>query len=1002
MSNFVHLHVHSAYSFRESVLRIEELVEAAVAHEMRAVALTDIDSMYGAIGFYRLAKERNLQPILGVQCSVLHTEDGKRPVTREEWRKRLDPVVLLGKGDDGYRALTRLVSACKAKGHVPYLTLDDLAQHAQHVICLFGGGESHLLEQFAVGETEAAMASCQRLLAVCRPGQIYVDVQDHRHPLERQGLPGLLRAANDLGIPLAATNDVRYRGPEAAELHRLYAQLTYSDAQERWPNDSYGLVSAEEMRKRFASLPSAADNTLVIAEQCQAKVPLHQVRMPKYETKDGRPADAVLRDAAMAGAKSRYARWTDEIERRLAYELDVICEMGYADYFLVVADFIRFAHQQGISTGPGRGSAAGSLVAYALRITDVDPVANRLLFERFLNPARVSLPDIDTDFEYERRGEVIAYVVEKYGKERVAQIGTFGTLAARAALREAGRMLQAEPRLVDQLAKLIPGQPGTTLSSAKAEVAALANLVANDSAAQRLFETALQLEGLPHHTSIHAAGVVIAPDDLADCVPLDVGADGTPITQYAMDDVEALGLVKMDFLGLKTLTLIDHCVRSVKERTGSVIDWRRIPVDDKATYEMLARAETGGVFQLDSPGMRRVLKQLRPTTLDDIVAVNALNRPGPMENIPAFCDAKHGKVPVRYPHAALEPILKDTYGVIVYQEQIMQIASLMAGFTLGQADLLRRAVSKKKREVLDEERTRFVEGALACGYDADTANEVYDLIVRFADYGFNRSHAAAYAVLSYRTAYLRAHYLPDFLAALLTMDMGSPDKVKSYTEDAKRHRILVRPPCVVASGRGYAVEEDGSIRTGLLAVRNVGEAAVENILSTRREKPFSSLRDFAVRVNSRVVNRKAMEGLLEAGAFDVFFPDASAPSAKYQMFEETMRQAEEAKQFEGLGLGLSLDGPSRRNSVSEAGVGSRSSVLYVRYRRAKDSGKEMLTRVQEVLAMNTGDVPVALHDEAARKTRLLSDKWRVTLTPELITMLEDIVGIGNVKVKSST
>lgn len=1004
MTDFVHLHTHSAYSFRESLLRIEDLVDWTVTLGMKAVALTDVDSMYGAIAFYRLAKARAIQPILGVQCKVLQTTIDARgdrtPVTRDDWRKALDTVVLLARGDDGYRALTRLVSRCKANAQTPHITLTDLADHSRDLICLIGGGESRLLEQFATGDTESAVTGFERLVNACASGQIYVDVQDHRHPLERQGLPGLFHVANDFGVPLVATNDVRYRAPEDAKLHRLYAQLAFDDAPSRFPNDSYGLASPEEMAKRFARMPDAVENAVVIAEQCQTNVVMHQVKMPKYDTKDGRPSDAVLRDAALAGAKARYATWTDEIGQRLEHELDVICEMGFADYFLVVADFIRFAHQRGISTGPGRGSAAGSLVAYALRITDVDPVANHLFFERFLNPARVSLPDIDTDFEYERRGEVIAYVVEKYGKDRVAQIGTFGTLAARAALREAGRMLQVEPRLVDQMAKCVPGQPGMTLNVAREQVEALANLIATTPDAKRVFDTALALEGLPHHTSVHAAGVVISPDALADCVPLDVGVDGTSVTQYPMDDVEALGLVKMDFLGLKTLTLIDHCVRSVRERTGTAIDWRRVPVNDRATYELLTRGETNGVFQLESPGMRRVLKQLRPTTLDDIVAVNALYRPGPMENIPLFCDAKHGRIPVRYPHAALEPILKSTYGIIVYQEQIMQIASLMAGFSLGQADLLRRAVSKKKREVLDEERTRFVDGCLKSGYDEATANEVYDLIVRFADYGFNRSHAAAYAVLAYRTAYLRAHYLPDFLAALLTMEMGSQDKVKTYVQDAKRNHIAVRPPSVVVSGRGYSVESDGSIRTGLLAVRNVGEGAVENILVTRQAKMFSSLRDFAARVNSRVVNRKAMESLLEAGAFDPFFPDASAPSAKAQMFEEALRVADEARQFEGLGLGLSLDEiPQREPTGEEHAQEKRATVLYVRYHRGTQSQKEILGHVQEILASNKGEVPVALYDESARKTRLLSDKWRVEISPELITMLEEVVGMGNVKVK---
>ncbi|EJY55510.1 DNA polymerase III, alpha subunit [Alicyclobacillus hesperidum URH17-3-68] len=1000
MADFVHLHVHSAYSFRESLLRIEDLVEAAALYEMPAIALTDTNGMYGAVSFYRQAKARGVEPVIGCQLQIdLRTQGVEEPVARarSEWRRELETVVLLARGLAGYRALTRLVTCARANGPVPFIRVDELAMHATDLICLIGGGESRLLAQYAAGDEQAAQRSLQTLLGACPAGQVYIDVQDHQKMVERQGLPGLLRAARLWDVPLVATNDARYRFPEDAKLHRAYAALDRPDAEDMWPTDRFALVGADEMSRRFANLPEALQNTVAIADECKLHLPLYQVQMPRYQTKDGRPSEIVLREAARVGATSRYGDVTGEIERRLQYELDVICNMGYADYFLVVADFIRYAHQRGISTGPGRGSAAGSLVAYALRITDVDPMANQLLFERFLNPERVSLPDIDTDFEYERRGEVISYVVDKYGRDRVAQIGTFGTLAARAALRDAGRMLGADPQLVDQLSKLVPGQPGVTLSAVRAQVPSFERIIEGAEAALRLYDAAVRLEGLPHHTSIHAAGVVIAPGPLVDWVPLDPGGDGAPVTQYAMDDIEALGLVKMDFLGLRTLTLVDACIRSIRERTGEMVDWRQIPTDDPATYDMLTRAETNGVFQLESPGMRRVLKQLRPTTLDDIVAVISLNRPGPMENIPAFCDAKHGRVAVSYPHPDLKPILQDTYGVIVYQEQIMQIASLMAGFSLGQADLLRRAVSKKKRDILDEERSRFVDGCLRNGYDAATAHDVYDLIVRFADYGFNRSHAAAYAVLAYRTAYLRAHHLPEFLAALMTMAMGAPDKIRTYEQDARRHRIAVLPPSVVHSERGYAVNAEGAIRTGLLAIRNVGEAAVEHILSLRRERPFSSLVDFLQRIQSRLVNRKALDSLLLAGAFDEFFPDAAAPSAKQQMFEEAWKRAEEARQFAGLTLefGFPADDPPLRPSTSDEGT----KILYIRY--AGNKGGSTLRRVQAALSAFPGVTPVALYDATARRTRLLGERWCVEVTPELVTLLEEVVGIGNVRVREA-
>ncbi|WP_328702685.1 DNA polymerase III subunit alpha [Alicyclobacillus suci] len=1001
MSQFVHLHVHSAYSLRESTLRLDHLVEDAAAYGMPAVALTDTSALYGVVPFYQKAQKLGVQPILGAQLDVCFAEPTALPQTREALRKALERSVLLARNFDGYRALTRLVTIARGRGHVPYVTLAELAALSTDLICLVGGGESTLLRMFAAGESEAAAARLAQFAGACVAGQVFVDVQNHRLPHQENGLTSLLRAAEAHAVPLVATNDVHYRKPEDAPLHRAYTGLEFDDAVERFASDLMYLASQDDMVLRFADYPEAVENTLLIAQMCQTTLPLHQVRMPVYPTKDGRDPSEVLREASTAGAIKRYGPLSKALQDRLDYELQVICDMGYADYFLVVADFIRYAHQQGISTGPGRGSAAGSLVAYALRITDVDPVANQLLFERFLNPARVSLPDIDTDFEFERRGEVIRYVVEKYGRDRVAQIGTFGTLAARAAVRDAGRMLKLDNQLVSRVAGLIPSLPGTTLAKAREENRALDDLLTDDSDARRLYETARFLEGLPHHTSVHAAGVVISPDPLTDWLPLEPGGDDIPVTQYAMAEVEALGLVKMDFLGLRTLTLMDDCVRSVKSRTGTTIDWRKVPLDDKPTYDNLTKADTNGVFQLESPGMRRVLRQLRPTNLDDIVAVISLNRPGPMENIPAFCDAKHGRAPIRYPHPDLEPILKDTYGVIVYQEQIMQIASRMAGFSLGEADLLRRAVSKKKREALDSERVRFVNGCLQNGYDESTANEVYDLIVRFADYGFNRSHAAAYAVLAYRTAYLRTHYLPDFLAALMTMAMSSADKIKTYTADARRHQIAVRSPSVSASMRGYSVDADGSIRTGLLAVKNVGEGAVDAILTARRESPFTSLRDFLGRVNPRVVNRKALESLVEAGAFDEFFPGGATVAAKLQMLEEAQRQAEEDRQFAGLGLVLNaVDNPASERvadvQVEDSTTGNE--VLYIRYSSGTERGKAALTEIQKVLAGVPGDVPVALYDVKTRRTRLLADKWRVALSPELLTLLEDIVGMGNVKV----
>ncbi len=987
--------MHSAYSLREGALTVEEVVHLAKANDMRAVALTDTNALYGAISFYKAAKKAGIKPIIGVQLSVCR--DGDQELL-DNGRKGLgatpvDTAVLLAKNLDGYESLVTLVTLAREKQHRPYVTFSELAAHTTHTFVLVGGGESYLLKLFANRQTSVANTWIGTWLNACPSGNLYIDVQDHKVPEERTGLPAIVKAARANEIPLVATNDAHYKAKEDADVQRVLAGLEGGTGA-ILRSDLYGFASKEDMSIKFGNFPEALENTLVIADACNLELPIGQTLLPKYKTQNDEPSEEVLRKAAIVGVEKRYGHVTSEIEKRLDYELGIINQLGFADYFLIVADFIRFAHKKGISTGPGRGSAAGSLVAYALRITDVDPVQNHLLFERFLNPERISWPDIDTDFEFERRGEVIQYVKERYGKEYVAQIGTFGTLAARAAIRDAGRVLQTDPLLVDRIAKMVPTYPGVTLERVWNEVAGIRELTANNHHAKTVWDIACKIEGFPRHTSVHAAGVVISPIPLRRIVPVELGSDGMSVTQYPMEDIESLGLIKMDFLGLKTLTLIDECVSSIEGRTKERIDLRRISPNDPATFKMLSKGETLGCFQLESSGMRRVLRDLKPTHLEDIIAVNALYRPGPMENIPSFIAAKHGKQNVIYPHPDLKPILEDTYGVIVYQEQIMQIASMMAGFTLGQADLLRRAVSKKKRDILDAERGRFVAGCLAKGYTADTANDVYDLIVRFADYGFNRSHAAAYAVLAYRTSYLRANYLPDFLASLLTLSMGSSDKISEYVRDAKRHGIRVLPPSITSSVRGFVVESDTVIRTGLLSIKGVGEAAVEAILSERAEGQFTSLVDFLKRVNSRVCNRKVVEGLLQADAFSDFLPQKISKEAAMQILTLAYTEAEEHKQF--AGLGLLLDESLMRDEVSTEPE-SESQVLYIRYPGGKQ-GKDMLTQVKQVLLMEKGTVSVALFDASTRRTRILGEKFLVSITPELIASLEEIVGIGNAKI----
>lgn len=992
VQDFVHLHVHSEYSLRQGILRVSEAITEAKAYGMRALAITDTNALYGAIPFYRAARAAGIKPILGVQLSIARDGDEEALVQTKGARPILDHAVFLAKNLQGYKDLVALVTRANRRERQPFVTFSEVALHSMELFALVGGGESLMMQYLYSGQEENARTWLTSWITVCPAGSLYIDVQDHHIPMERSGLPGMLRMARELDIPLAATNDVHYKHPQDAETQRIFAQVESQSTPRLLTGDQYHFASPDEMSNRFAKLPEALLHTRQIADACEVELPLGQMLLPKYQVPEGTTAQSVLIRAAEAGAVQRYGRLNALQRERLDMELSIINQLGFADYFLVVADFIRFAHKNRISTGPGRGSAAGSMVSYALRITDVDPLANHLLFERFLNPERVSWPDIDTDFEFERRAEVIQYVLQRYGHEYVAQIGTFGTLAARAAIRDTGRVLQIDMQLIDKIAKLVPSHPGVTLQSAHEEVGQIRELLNKSKDALRLWKVAQALEGLPRHTSVHAAGVVISPVPLSEWIPVQPGADGIAVTQYAMEDVEQIGLLKMDFLGLRTLTLIDRCVSSVATRTGQKIDWRKISASDPATFHMLGKGETAGCFQLESAGVRRVLRDLRPTHLEDLVAVISLYRPGPMENIPNFIAAKHGKTGIHYPHPDLLEILKDTYGVIVYQEQIMQIAAKMAGFSLGQADLLRRAVSKKKRDVLDAERGRFVEGCLTKGYALQIANDVYDLIVRFADYGFNKSHACAYAVLAYRTSYLRANHLPDFLAALLSMTMGSAEKVAEYTKDAKKHGIEILPPSVQKSNGEFRAESETTIRAGLLAVRNVGHGAVETIIEARSSSPFVSLVDFLARVNSRICNRKAVESLLLAGAFDAFLPTPAIDSVKLKMLDEAYSIAEEQKQFAGLGLLLDeLQPAPQENSVPQI-----SEVLFIRFR--SQTGARSLADVKKILSVHPGSHTVVLYDEATRKTRMLNKKWSVQLSPELITVLEEIVGMGNAKI----
>lgn len=899
MSSFVHLHTHSEYSLLDGAARIMELVEQAAAYGMKALALTDHGVMYGAIPFYKACQARGIKPIIG--CEVYLTAGSRK----ERGSRKDQPIyhlILLARNMKGYQNLMKLCSIGHLEGfhYKPRIDMESLATYGEGITCLSAclGGEvpQHLLH----GREREARAAAKRYKDIFGE-HFYLELQDHGLPDQKRVNGLLVELSRELDIPLVLTNDVHYlTGPDAEVQDVLICIGTGKTLEDeerfRIPTDQLYMKSAEEMARLFPHLPEAMANTVRIADECQLELEFGHYILPAYRPlPESMSPGEYLRSLCLQGLEDRYAqdiRWHDEeqrrqLEERLDYELNTIESMGFSDYFLIVWDFIAYAHQQGIATGPGRGSSAGSLVAYVLKITNVDPMKYQLLFERFLNPERISMPDIDIDFSDERRDEVIDYVVAKYGKEHVAQIITFGTLAARAAVRDVGRVQNVPYGEVDKAAKLIPGQLGIHIRKAMEISEGLRELYETKPATRAMLDMAMKVEGMPRHASTHAAGVVISRSPLTDAVPLQEGGEGVPLTQYAMESLESIGLLKMDFLGLRTLSIIERSLRWIGEEYGTTPDFNQINDDDPLTYELLGRGETTGVFQLESAGMRRVLKDMKPSSFEDIISVLALYRPGPMEFIPNYIQAKHGAIEVRYPHPDLEPVLKDTYGIIVYQEQIMQIASRMAGFSLGEADLLRRAVSKKKREVLDRERGHFVAGSINKGYTEAEADVVYDMIVRFADYGFPRAHAAAYGVLAFQTAYLKAHYPVQFMASMLTAVMGSHRKVAEYVVECRRMNMKVLPPDVNESGVLFTPVTQ-NIRFGLAAIKNVGTQAMESILSERKERPFDSLLDFCRRVDLRVCNKRVIESLIQAGAFD------SLPGHRAQlltMLDETLEAA---------------------------------------------------------------------------------------------------------------
>ncbi|RJX41495.1 DNA polymerase III subunit alpha [Paenibacillus pinisoli] len=897
---FVHLHAHSEYSLLDGAARIRDLASRAAELGMHALALTDHGVMYGAIPFYRACRANGIKPIIGCE---LYLTAGSR---FEKGARKDNPtyhLIVLAKNETGYRNLMKLSSLAHLEGfhYKPRVDMESLAKHAEGLVCLSSCLKGEVSQHLLYDRPDEAREAALRYRSIFGD-DFYLELQDHGMLEQKKVAAAMIELARETGIKLVATNDVHYLRPEDAGVQDVLICIgtgkTVEDADRmRMSTDQLYMKSGEEMAALYRHVPEAIAHTIEIADKCNLELTFGRAALPVFRpVPAGATSAQYLAELCRNGLASRYAglpAWADEsdfrakAEERLAYELSVIENMGFSDYFLIVWDFIRFAHERGIRTGPGRGSSAGSLVAYVLRITDVDPLKYKLLFERFLNPERISMPDIDIDFNDERRDEVIAYVSAKYGEEHVAQIITFGTMAAKAAVRDVGRALNVPFQEVDRAAKLIPNQLGITLEEALRQSEELRAACERQPKTDALMKMAIKVEGMPRHASTHAAGVIIAKEPLTHYVPLQGGSETIPLTQYSMEHLEAIGLLKMDFLGLRTLSILERTLDWVRELFGKEIDFRTIDDSDPVTYAMLGRGDTTGIFQLESTGMRRVLRELKASTFEDIISVLALYRPGPMEFIPRYIGGKHGVLDVAYPHPSLEPILKDTYGIIVYQEQIMQIASLMAGFSLGEADLLRRAVSKKKREVLDEERAHFVKGSLGQGYSEEEANRVYDMIVRFADYGFPRAHAAAYGVLAFQTAWLKAHYPVPFMASMMASVTGNMRKTAEYADECRRMGIEVLPPDLNESSVSFT-PVGSAIRFGLASIKNVGTQAIDAILRERENGSFASLLDLCKRVDLRVVNKRVLESLIQAGALD------SLPAHRAQLLaslEETVETA---------------------------------------------------------------------------------------------------------------
>ena len=885
---FTHLHVHTEYSLLDGACRIDRLFDHLKAMGQTACAITDHGVMYGCVAFFDAAKAAGIKPIIGCEVYVATR-------TRFDKVNRIDGnnhLILLCKNEMGYKNLIKMVSAGFTEGFYskPRIDKDLLEQHHEGLICLSACLAGEIPQAILAGDYERAKQAALYYRDLFGEGNYYIELQDHGLEADQVVLPQLIRLARETGIPMVATNDAHYITKEDAKMQSILLCIqtgkTIADADRmEFQTDEFYLKSTDEMYDLFAMVPEACENTNKIAEQCNFEFTFGETKLPYFKAPDGMENQEYFEKLCWEGLERRYpGKVTDALKERLSYEINVVKTMGYTNYYLIVYDFINYAKSRDIPVGPGRGSGAGSLAAYCVGITDIDPIRYNLIFERFLNPERVSMPDFDVDFCYERRQEVIDYVNEKYGRDHVAQIVTFGTMAARAAVRDVGRVMGMTYQDVDRVAKLIPMELKMTLKKALEVSPDLKALYDGDNQVHELIDTSLKVEGMPRHASTHAAGVVITREPATEYVPLSTN-DGLPVTQFNMVEIERLGLLKMDFLGLRTLTVIHDTEMAVRHTKNPDFRVANIDYDDPATYEMLTRGETMGIFQLESTGMTQVLMSMRPKNLEDVIALISLYRPGPMDSIPTYLRNRKDPSKVVYQTPQMAHIVDVTNGVVIYQEQVMQICRELAGFSFGQADNVRRAMSKKKLKVMEAEREHFVHGCTEPGKECAgcvkngipeaVANQIYDDMISFASYAFNKSHAACYAYVAFQTAYLKCHYPHEFMAALLTSVLDNTSKVIEYTSECQRLGIKVLPPDINVSRGGFTVDGD-SIRFGLNAVKSVGRNLIDSVVKERKNRPYRSLYDFCKRLHSNELNRRALENLIKAGSFDALEPSRRA------------------------------------------------------------------------------------------------------------------------------